>query len=133
MSTSNPMLDRKSQQQQQQLPPIQTTQQAYTAHSGRGPGGLIIGVLAMITILGALVVMIGSLCSGRKVNGNLQYDIEGWVETSINIYIEIFNDDIMSATYLTSIKIYNEIFNDDIARLSNQLHLTNFISPFNIT
>ncbi|KZV20884.1 hypothetical protein F511_25974 [Dorcoceras hygrometricum] len=76
MSTSNPMLDPNS----QLIPPMQTTQQAYTARSSRGPVGPVIGVLAMITILGAIAVMIGRLCSGRKVMGHLQYDIEGWVE-----------------------------------------------------
>lgn len=76
MSTSNPINP-----QQEQLPPIQTTRQAYPANSGRGSVGPVIGVLALITILGAIAVMIGRLCSGRKVMGHLQYDVEGWVET----------------------------------------------------
>ncbi|CAK9179711.1 unnamed protein product [Ilex paraguariensis] len=68
--------------EQQQPPPIaETTQQHYTAHSGHGSIGPVIAVLAVITILGAIAVMIGRLCSGRRIMGHGQYDLEGWVET----------------------------------------------------
>ncbi|KAG8368323.1 hypothetical protein BUALT_Bualt15G0033700 [Buddleja alternifolia] len=65
----------------QQPPPMETTQQAYTAHSGHGSVGPVIGVLAVITILGAIAVMIGRLCSGRGIMGHGQYDFGSWVET----------------------------------------------------
>ncbi|KAM0060930.1 hypothetical protein Hdeb2414_s0004g00129971 [Helianthus debilis subsp. tardiflorus] len=63
----------------QQLPVIQD--QSYNPHSGHGSVGPVIGVLAVIMVLGAVAVMIGRLCSGRRVMGHLQYDFEGWVET----------------------------------------------------
>ncbi|KAK6135688.1 hypothetical protein DH2020_030565 [Rehmannia glutinosa] len=77
MSSSAPVLDPL-----QQPPPMEmAAQQAYTAHSGQGSVGPVIGVLAVITILGAIAVMIGRLCSGRGIRGRGQYDFEGWVET----------------------------------------------------
>ncbi|XP_051146957.1 uncharacterized protein LOC127262350 [Andrographis paniculata] len=77
MATSSPVLDPL----QQQPPPMEMAQQAYTAHSGHGSVGPVIGVLAVITILGAIAIMIGRLCSGRGIRGRAQYDFEGWVET----------------------------------------------------
>ncbi|XP_047307378.1 uncharacterized protein LOC124910742 [Impatiens glandulifera] len=68
----------------QQPPPtdVQVAQQAYTASSGtHGSIGPFIGALAVITILVAIAIMIGRLCSGRRVIGKRQYDFEGWVET----------------------------------------------------
>ncbi|KAL3814196.1 hypothetical protein ACJIZ3_015464 [Penstemon smallii] len=66
--------------QQPPPPPMEISQQANTGYSGNGSVGPVIGVLAMITILGAIAVMIGRLCSGRKIMGHGQYDIESWVE-----------------------------------------------------
>ena len=66
--------------QLQEPPPMEVTQQAYTAHSGHGSIGPFIGVLAVITILGVIAGMIGRLCSGRQIMGHGQYDFEGWVE-----------------------------------------------------
>lgn len=43
--------------------------------------GPVIGVLVVITILGAIAVMIGRLCSGRGIRGHARYDFEKWVET----------------------------------------------------
>lgn len=65
----------------QQAPPLIPTQQAYTSHSGHGSVGPVIGVLAIIIILGALAIMVGRLCSGRRIMGRGQYDFETWVET----------------------------------------------------
>nr|XP_004505185.1 uncharacterized protein LOC101490954 [Cicer arietinum] len=62
-------------------PPIQLTQQSFTTHSGHGSVGPVIAVLAVITVLGVIAGMIGRLCSGRRVMGYGQYDIESWVET----------------------------------------------------
>ncbi|KAK3024543.1 hypothetical protein RJ639_043735 [Escallonia herrerae] len=67
-----------------QPPPGMTgavNQQDYTAHSGHGSVGPVIAVLAVISILSAVAVMIGRLCSGRRIMGHGQYDFESWVET----------------------------------------------------
>ncbi|XP_047978677.1 uncharacterized protein LOC125220558 [Salvia hispanica] len=79
MTTSAPVLDPL----QSPPPPMQMQmgQQEYTAHSGHGSVGPVIGVLAVITILGAIAIMIGRLCSGRGIMGHAQYDFERWVET----------------------------------------------------
>ncbi|XP_057964698.1 uncharacterized protein LOC131155512 [Malania oleifera] len=69
-----------SDSQQQQPPPATVSQQAYTAHSGHGSVGPVIAVLAVIAILGVIAGMIGRLCSGRRVLGYGQYDVEGWIE-----------------------------------------------------
>ncbi|KAH7575193.1 hypothetical protein JRO89_XS02G0060700 [Xanthoceras sorbifolium] len=79
---STPLLD-------QQPPPVEVTQQAYTAHSGHGSVGPVIGVLAVITILGVIAGMIGRLCSGRPIMGHGgQYDFEGWVEKKCSSCID---------------------------------------------
>lgn len=68
-------------QQQQEPPPMEGTQQAaYTTRTGHGSVGPVIAVLAVITILGVIAGMIGRFCSGRRVLGHGQYDLEGWVE-----------------------------------------------------
>ncbi|XP_024028941.1 double-strand-break repair protein rad21 homolog [Morus notabilis] len=56
-------------------------QHDFFAHSGQGSVGPVIGVLAVITVLGVIAGMIGRLCSGRRIMGHAQYyDFEGWVE-----------------------------------------------------
>ncbi|KAI5577121.1 hypothetical protein BDE02_09G093400 [Populus trichocarpa] len=57
-----------------------TQQAAYTTRTGHGSVGPVIAVLAVITILGVIAGMIGRFCSGRRVLGHGQYDLEGWVE-----------------------------------------------------
>ncbi|KAL2456801.1 uncharacterized protein Fot_56662 [Forsythia ovata] len=80
MSTSDtPLLDPL--QQQQPPPMVVAAQQASTAHPGHGSVGPVIGVLAVITVLGVIAVMIGRLCSGRRIMGHGRYDFEEWVET----------------------------------------------------
>ena len=66
--------------EQQQLPPVGVSQEAYTTHTGQGSVGPVIAVLAVITILGVIAGVIGRLCSGRPIMGHGQYDFEGWVE-----------------------------------------------------
>ncbi|KAG6406541.1 hypothetical protein SASPL_134145 [Salvia splendens] len=78
MTTSAPVVDPL---QSPPPPAMQMGQQEYTAHSGHGSVGPVIGVLAVITILGAIAIMIGRLCSGRGIMGHAQYDFERWVET----------------------------------------------------
>ncbi|KAI8554412.1 hypothetical protein RHMOL_Rhmol05G0096900 [Rhododendron molle] len=75
-------------QQQPPPPPVEVTQQAYTSQSGHGSIGPVIGVLAVITILGAIAVMIGRLCSGRRIMDHGQYDFEGWVEAKCGSCID---------------------------------------------
>ncbi|KAL7118910.1 hypothetical protein ACP275_02G030500 [Erythranthe tilingii] len=86
MSTSPPaLLDPL----QQQPPPMEMAQQqTYTSYPGHGSVGPVIGVLAVITILGAIAVVIGRLCSGRGFRGYGQYDFEGWVETKCSSCID---------------------------------------------
>ncbi|TXG64387.1 hypothetical protein EZV62_011381 [Acer yangbiense] len=74
---------------EQQPPPVEVTQQAYTSHSGYGSVGPVIAVLAVITILGVIAAMIGRLCSGRPILGHGgQYDFEGWVERKCSSCID---------------------------------------------
>ena len=72
----------------QQPPPIEVTQQAYTTHSGHGSVGPVIAVLAVITVLGVIAGMIGRLCSGRRVMGHGEYDVETWVETKCSSCVD---------------------------------------------
>ncbi|KAL5054062.1 hypothetical protein RYX36_034744 [Vicia faba] len=64
-----------------QPPPLEVTQEAYTTHSGHGSMGPVIAVLAVITVLGIIAGMIGRLCSGGRVMGYGEYDIESWIQT----------------------------------------------------
>ncbi|CAL0312108.1 unnamed protein product [Lupinus luteus] len=73
---------------QQLLPPIQVTQQAYTTHSGHGSVGPVIAVVTVITILGVIAGIIGRLCSGHRVMGHGNYDIERWVETKCSSCVD---------------------------------------------
>ena len=73
---------------QQPPPPIEVSQQAYTTHSGHGSIGPVIGVLAVITVLGVVAGMIGRLCSGRRVMGLGEYDVETWVETKCSSCVD---------------------------------------------
>ncbi|KAI4295621.1 hypothetical protein L6164_035646 [Bauhinia variegata] len=72
----------------QQAPPLQVTQQAYTTHTGHGSVGPVIAVLAVITVLGVIAGMIGRLCSGRRIMGHGEYDIESWVETKCSSCVD---------------------------------------------
>lgn len=65
-----------SQQQQQQ----QQQGNHYSAPSGHvGP---VIGVVAMIAVLGILAGLVGRLCSGRTVLGyGPHFDVEAWLES----------------------------------------------------
>nr|DAD41176.1 TPA_asm: hypothetical protein HUJ06_015499 [Nelumbo nucifera] len=67
--------------EQQQPPPMTANQQAFNSYSSHGSIGPVIAVLALITILGVVAGMIGRLCSGRRIMGHGEYDIEEWLET----------------------------------------------------
>lgn len=84
MSTTTPILEPPP-------PPAAATvtQQAQTSHSGHGSIGPVIGVLAVITVLSAIAIMIGKLCSGRRIMGHRgHYDIEGWAEAKCSSCID---------------------------------------------
>lgn len=59
-------------QLKQQAPPVSV--------SGIGSFGPVISVLVVITLLGITAVLIGRLCTGRRIMGRFQFDIEGWIE-----------------------------------------------------
>lgn len=65
----------------QQPPAMVTGQQAYMDRPAHGSVGPVIGVLAVIVVLGAVAVIIGRLCTGGSVMGRGQYDFERWFET----------------------------------------------------
>ncbi|KAK6256654.1 hypothetical protein QUC31_000113 [Theobroma cacao] len=72
----------------QQPPPVTVTQpynSHATTHASIGP---VIAVLLVIIILGILAGMIGRLCTGRKIMGYGQYDIESWIETKCSSCID---------------------------------------------
>lgn len=47
-------------------------------HAGSSSVGPVIAVLAVVMVLGLVSVVIGRLCSGRRIPGIGQYDLEGW-------------------------------------------------------
>ncbi|GAV69023.1 hypothetical protein CFOL_v3_12524 [Cephalotus follicularis] len=61
-------------------PPVTILQQSYNSHSAHGSIGPVIGVLVGIILLSILAAMIGRLCTGRRIMGYGQYDIESWIE-----------------------------------------------------
>ncbi|KAM7470690.1 hypothetical protein LguiA_008873 [Lonicera macranthoides] len=82
MSTTTPILEPPPQ------PAATVTQQAQTSHSRHGSIGPVIGVLAVITILSAIAIMIGRICSSRRIVGQGHYDIEGWAEAKCSSCID---------------------------------------------
>ncbi|XVF63982.1 hypothetical protein PTKIN_Ptkin09bG0130400 [Pterospermum kingtungense] len=74
----------------QQPPPVTATQQQqpYNSSTGHASIGPVIAVLSVIIILGIVAGMIGRLCTGRKMMGYGQYDIESWIETKCSSCID---------------------------------------------
>ena len=70
--------------QLQQPPPSLS----YTHYSRHGSVGPVIAVLAVIAILGTLAAIVGRLCSGRRIMGHGQYDIESWLEEKCSSCID---------------------------------------------
>ncbi|KAJ8640469.1 hypothetical protein MRB53_017163 [Persea americana] len=56
----------------QQPPPVSV--------SGSRSFGPVIAILVVITLLGIIAVLIGRLCTGRKIMGRFQFNVEGWIE-----------------------------------------------------
>ncbi|OIW14854.1 hypothetical protein TanjilG_30576 [Lupinus angustifolius] len=74
-----------------QQPPLVTVSQQHSSydraseHDSIGP---LIGVLIVVILLGIIAVMIGRLCSGRRIMGYGQYDIESWAESKCSTCID---------------------------------------------
>ncbi|XWS24284.1 hypothetical protein CRYUN_Cryun28dG0087800 [Craigia yunnanensis] len=73
---------------QQPPAPVTVTQEPYNSHASQASIGPVIAVLLAIIILGILAGMIGRLCTGRKIRGYGQYDIESWIETKCSSCID---------------------------------------------
>ncbi|KAK9074023.1 hypothetical protein SSX86_006618 [Deinandra increscens subsp. villosa] len=83
---STPPFDQIQQQPPPLLPAIE--RQDYTYHHRHGSVGPAIGALAVIMVLGAIAVMIGRICSGRRILNQRQYDFDGWVETKCSSCVD---------------------------------------------
>ncbi|KAL2346377.1 hypothetical protein Fmac_000377 [Flemingia macrophylla] len=70
-------------QQQEHPPPVSVAQ-----HSPQESVGPVIGVLIVIIVLGIIAVMIGRLCSGRRIMRHGQYDVESWAERKCSSCID---------------------------------------------
>ncbi|CAJ1973362.1 unnamed protein product [Sphenostylis stenocarpa] len=69
--------------QQDQPPPVSVTKQS--PHESVGP---VVGVLVVVIVLGIIAVMIGRLCSGRRIMGHGQLDVESWAERKCSSCID---------------------------------------------
>lgn len=84
-----PSMPMYHQQRQEQQPQDTVTQQYYNdAASQHGSVGPVIGVLIAIIVLGIIAVMIGRLCSGRRIMGHGEFDIESWAERKCSTCID---------------------------------------------
>lgn len=70
------------------LQPLGQQQQDYRANPNHGSVGPLIGVLAVVAILGTVAVGIGRLCSGRGIMGRGYYDFESWFEKKCGFCID---------------------------------------------
>ncbi|KAG0453757.1 hypothetical protein HPP92_025061 [Vanilla planifolia] len=61
-------------------PPATVYPPSHLDNGQRGSIGPLIGVLTVIIVLGVIACLIGRLCSGRRIAGIGQYDVEGWME-----------------------------------------------------
>ncbi|KAJ3678118.1 hypothetical protein LUZ60_001921 [Juncus effusus] len=61
-------------------PPPAPTVEVHRSNSASSFGPLI-AVLAVITVLGALAVLVGRICFGRTGFRYGRYDLEAWIET----------------------------------------------------
>ncbi|GMJ15366.1 hypothetical protein HRI_005205800 [Hibiscus trionum] len=74
---------------QQPPPAVAVTEEPfYNSHTTHASIAPLIAVLSVIIILGIVAAMIGRLCTGRKVMGVGQFDIESWIETKCSSCID---------------------------------------------
>ncbi|KAI4336942.1 hypothetical protein L6164_015411 [Bauhinia variegata] len=73
---------------QQPPPPDIVTQQSHNVGSEHESVGPVVGVLVVIMMLGVIAVMIGRLCSGKRIMGGGQYDLESWAERKCSSCID---------------------------------------------
>lgn len=73
-----------------QPPPTNIYQQQSVSHGHPPSGsvGMVVVVLAVITILGVMAGLVGRLCAGRRSSGSNEYDFEGWVEKKCSTCID---------------------------------------------
>ncbi|XP_050236760.1 uncharacterized protein LOC126686657 [Mercurialis annua] len=72
-----------------QLPPgVTVAQEPLNTHSTHGSVGPVIAVLVVIMILGVVAVIIGRVCSGRRILGYGRYDLESWAESKCSSCID---------------------------------------------
>ncbi|KAF9668607.1 hypothetical protein SADUNF_Sadunf14G0021200 [Salix dunnii] len=64
----------------QEPPPVSITPQSFSTHSTHTSISPFIAVLVVIMFFGVLAVMVGRLCSGRRIMGYGQFDMESWAE-----------------------------------------------------
>ncbi|KAJ1387926.1 hypothetical protein SESBI_39552 [Sesbania bispinosa] len=76
------------QQKQEEPPAVIVSQQSYNGASQHDSIGPVVGVLIVIMVLGIIAVMIGRLCSGRRIMGHGQFDIESWAERKCSTCID---------------------------------------------
>lgn len=96
----------------QQAPPVaEVTEQSYNnAHVSHGSIGPVVAVLVVIMILGAIAVVVGRMCSGKRIMGYGQFDLESWAERkcsscidgSINVQLPRANGSVTSVPVSTS-------------------------------
>lgn len=72
----------------QQPPPMSVTPQSFNTYSTHASIGPAIAVLVVIMVFGVLAVMVGRLCSGRRIMGYGQYDMESWAEVKCSSCID---------------------------------------------
>ncbi|KAI4316745.1 hypothetical protein L6164_024693 [Bauhinia variegata] len=71
-----------------QPPPDIVTEQSHNGGSEHDSVGPVVGVLVVIIVLGVIAVMIGRLCSGKRIMGYGQYDLESWAESKCSSCID---------------------------------------------
>ncbi|CAK7347603.1 unnamed protein product [Dovyalis caffra] len=72
----------------QQTPPVSITPQSFNTHTTHTSIGPVVAVLVVIMVFGVLAVMFGKLCSGRRIMGYGQYDMESWAERKCSSCID---------------------------------------------
>ncbi|KAM7279854.1 hypothetical protein ACFE04_006988 [Oxalis oulophora] len=71
---------------QYDFPPPPPPPPSQLNHSGSiGP---VIGVVVVIIVLSLIAIAIGRLCSGKRILGYGQFDIEAWMETTFSSCID---------------------------------------------